>query len=210
MNRMMAGIVLVLAAASCQAQKSVEDLSAPPPVVAADEPYAGVFAPLDGLWEGEFIVYQDSAGQAAGPAQPQDSAALDFPLQGKRVITRIHVLQRYISETPYFQRVLITDEYRAGNGSVRTESSRGANKVQDGRLWCVVNKPAETIIHQGEARGGNTLIWQRRRQDPPVIEYFQETVQGDRYRIRGWGYYGDDDPSRAPRTWFAGEYRRAN
>ena len=36
--------------------------------------------------------------------------------------------------------------------------------------------------------------------------YFQRVVIRD--AIRGWGYFGDDDPAAAPRVWFHGVYHR--
>ncbi|MHC4942577.1 MAG: hypothetical protein ACYTG7_06095 [Planctomycetota bacterium] len=66
----------------------------------------------------------------------------------------------------------------------------------------------EVVIHMGEARGDHTLIWQRNLSRPRKIEYFHETVEDRLYVIRGWGYYGEDDPDLAPKTWFHGRYVR--
>ncbi|MCB0287333.1 MAG: hypothetical protein KDE57_11800, partial [Calditrichaeota bacterium] len=57
-------------------------------------------------------------------------------------------------------------------------------------------------------QGAGTLIWQRDERDPLKIEYFHESVEGDYYKIIGWGYYGDDNPNLSPKTWFVGDYSR--
>jgi hypothetical protein len=120
----------------------------------------------------------------------------------------IEVEQSYVSETPYFQRVTIKDTYRNPAGETRIIESRGANKVQDGKLWCVVVKPDETVVHQGHLADNRTIVWQRDLRQPLKIEYFRETVGDDTYAIVGWGYYGKDDPTRSPRYWFQAAYQR--
>jgi hypothetical protein len=86
--------------------------------------------------------------------------------------------------------------------------SNAVNSVRNGRLWCVVKKPGETVIHSGTLEDDHTIVWQSSRDDPLRIEYFRESVEGDLYTVRGWGYYGGDDPGLTPRTWFRGDYRR--
>ena len=118
----------------------------------------------------------------------------------------VEVEQTYRSETPYFQRVLITDTYRDGSGQTQRVESRGVNKVQNGKLWCVVRKPDETVIHNGSLVNKNTIIWQRDLRNPLKIEYFRETVKQDEYSIIGWGYYGDDNPEKSPKYWFRASF----
>ncbi len=207
-RRLLLGLVLITTP-GCRPDRAVEDLSEPPEVAPEDRAYRDVFRSLDGVWEGVFRVYVDERGQAATPVQPthvDTSWLLGLPL---RLQTIVRVRQVYRSESPYFQRVDITDVYRDPSGREHVVRSRGVNKVQDGRLWCVVEKPDERVVHLGERAGPNTLIWRRELRDPLKIEYFRETVLGDRYAIVGWGYYGDDDPGRSPRIWFLGDYRRA-
>ena len=194
---------------ACDSQVPVEDISRPPVFSPADKPYADVFRALDGVWEGEFHVYVDERGQAAGPARPEELRAVMFANPHLRKQLTIRVRQEYVSETPYFQRVKIRDSYVDAGGELRVVESRGVNKVQDGRLWCVVQKPDERVVHAGRLRGGDTIVWRRDLRRPLKIEYFEETVLPETYTILGWGYYGNDDPERGPRTWFYGEYRRA-
>jgi hypothetical protein len=80
--------------------------------------------------------------------------------------------------------------------------------VQDGKMWCVVHKPDDTVIHEGSTDGPETIIWQRNEQRPQRIEYFRETVKEDSYTIIGWGYYEGDDPTLMPKYWFFGDYKR--
>ncbi len=185
---------------------NVADISTPPPVSEADKKYAGVFAPLDGVWEGTFYIYEDSLGQRPGMAQPRNLENLEFAGMALRQVQEIEVRQHYVSETPYFQRVTIWDTYTDENGQTRTVKSVGVNKVENGTLWCIVKKPDETIIHRGTLAGEGTIIWERNERNPLKIEYFHENIEGDYYKIVGWGYYGNDDPKLSPRLWFVGDY----
>jgi len=165
-----------------------------------------VFKPLDGTWEGVFYVYSDENGQKNGKAQPKDiqlEALSDLSLKTE---LEINVTQVYVSDNPYFQTVQITDRYADG----RVVKSAGYNKVEDGKMLCVVNKPDEQVIHDGSTDGDDTIIWQRSELNPLKIEFFRETVTTDSYTIVGWGYYGNDDPKLTPRTWFLGDYKRVN
>lgn len=190
--------------------KSVEDISTPPPVTQADQKYANVFSVLDGKWEGAFYIYEDSLGQHKGIAQPEITENLEFAGLALRPVREIDVRQEYVSESPYFQRVTIRDRYTDESGKTRHVESRGVNKVQDGRLWCIVKKPDETVIHHGKLDGPGTIIWQRDERNPLKIEYFRETVEDDYYKIVGWGYYDGDDPDLTPRLWFVGDYSKVD
>lgn len=197
-------LLLFLFFVACNSQIAQQNNRLPPVPVFDNETYAGVFRPLDGNWEGKFMVYTDPRGQQIGVALPQ---AISYEqLQGLplEVTTIIEVKQFYQSQTPYYQTVEIEDTYQDG----KTVRSTGYNKVEAGKLLCVVNKPDEQIIHEGLTDGEHTIIWQRDLRNPTKIEYFQETVKQDSYTIVGWGYYGNDDPSKSPRTWFYGEYKR--
>jgi hypothetical protein len=72
----------------------------------------------------------------------------------------------------------------------------------------VVKKPDETVIHKGKLIGEHTFVWQREISNPFKIEYFMEKIEGDFYKILGWGYYGSDNPELSPKTWFVGDYYR--
>lgn len=201
-------ILGILMGQGCGTGVVVNDISGPPPMSQADEKHAGVFALLDGTWKGRFFVYEDPSGQKDAPVQPSDERGFDFDPSSLSLVHAVDVTQVYVSESPYFQRVTITDEYIDGNGVKRIERSQGVNKVQEGRLRCVVIKPDETVVHTGETEGINIIIWRRSLTRPLKMEHFRETVADDRYTIRGWGYYGDDDPDLAPRIWFLGKYAR--
>lgn len=206
--RALAAACLLSLPNACKNQPAIENISEPPPVTEADQEYANVFKPLDGRWAGTFRVFVDTRGQVPGPAQPHafGRATLDsLPLA---LQTTIHVEQQYVSVTPYFQRVIIQDTYTNSAGQNRVVTSHGANKVQEGQLWCVVKKPDKTVVLRGHLEAGHTIVWQRSVENPFTIEYFRETVKGERYTIVGWGYYGDDDPQLSPRLWFRGEYLR--
>jgi hypothetical protein len=168
---------------------------------------AGVFSLLDGHWKGTFHIYSHSQGQRPGP-RPLGLTPEQLAQAPYQQTQTIEVEQVYRSESPYFQRVEIKDTYRDATGQSKTVESRGVNKVQNGALWCVVKKPDETVIHQGSTDGASTIIWQRDLPKPLKVEYFRETVTPTTYTIVGFGYYGNDDPKLAPRTFFWGDYQR--
>ncbi|WP_020527926.1 hypothetical protein [Flexithrix dorotheae] len=174
----------------------------------SNQDYKNVFKPLDGNWKGKFYVYSDKRGQTKEPAQPDqiDEKYLEkLPLKEELVID---VAQTYVSENPYFQKVMITDTYPSANGEMNSVKSEGFNKVENGKLVCVVNKPDEKVVHQGRLDQEHTIIWSRNISNPLKIEYFRETVRQDSYTIIGWGYYGDDNPKLSPKTWFRGDYKK--
>lgn len=167
------------------------------PVTAEDQPHADVFKSLDGEWTGVFYRYEDTLF-LTHPSSPDDLS--DW--SGKVLRDSLTVIQVYVSESPYFQRVTITDKYQD-----RDEVSVGVNKVEAGELWCIVKKPDEWIRHKGRRVGTNTIVWTRDERSPLKKEYFYETVTDSSYTIVGWGYYGEDDVDRGPRTWFKATYR---
>lgn len=197
-------ITLITISVSCQRQVPVNDIENIPEATAADSTFANVYQSLHGNWVGDFEVYRDDSGAPRDEEimyNPNPSI-LNRPNVNSVQLIRVH--QRYESITPYFQKVDIQDTYPDG----RVVNSKGVNKVQDGRMWCVVRKPDETVIHEGSTDGPETIIWQRNEQNPQKIEYFRETVSEDRYTIIGWGYYEGDDTSLMPRYWFYGIYNR--
>jgi hypothetical protein len=167
---------------------------------------SNVFKPLDGTWQGKFFVYEDSLGQRVGEAQPKNISYKYFqslPLKLKSFIEATHI---YVSENPYLQKGEITDIYLDENGNKQLVKSSAINKIENGKLKCIVTKPSETVIHDGEYLGNNTIVWQRSIAYPLKIEYFKETVSDGHYKIIGWGYYGNDNPKLTPRIWFYADY----
>lgn len=201
------GFVL-LAAVNCRGPTAIDDISRPPKVRPADKHLANIFKPLDGLWEGKFYVYVDERGQTEESSQPEEIDEQFLQKRPLKLELTIEVQQKYVSESPYFQRVSITDTYLDERSERQIIESFGVNKVQDGKMWCVVVKPNETVVHSGTLQGEKSIIWQRNIRAPLRREYFKETIVEDEYTIIGWGYYGDDDPNLSPRYWFYGKYER--
>lgn len=198
-------LLWLLPLAACRQQVPVDDIENVPIPSAADSAFANVYQALDGNWSGDFEVFRDDSRGARDEnllSNPEPSA-LSRP--NVHSIQVIRVRQRYESVTPFFQKVEIRDLYPEDGHTVL---SKGVNKVQDGRMWCVVHKPDETVIHQGRTDGPQTIIWQRQEENPQKIEYFRETVSADRYTIIGWGYYEGDDTSLMPPYWYYGVYNR--
>jgi hypothetical protein len=176
----------------------------------SDKNLANVFKPLDGTWEGEFKVFLDTSGQKKGTAQPKK---IDFEILKKSSLKLQSVIKAkhiYKSVDQFRQEGEITDIIIRADGSEDTIKSSAINYVEDGKLKCNVDKPSETVIHDGEYLGNNTIVWQRKLSNPLKIEYFKESVVDDHYKIIGWGYYGKDDPDLTPRIWFYADYLKTN
>jgi len=190
---------------SCQKETPVTDLFSPPPVSEKDRAFANVFATLEGKWKGQFKIFEDQNRQPKRKDALKNLRLEKFDMLNLKLVGTIVVEQEYKSECPYFQLVKITDFYPDTGKKV---TSLGINKIQDGKMWCVVQKPNETVIHKGTTENQQTIIWQRKEQNPQKIEYFQETVTGNRYEIIGWGYYEGDDLEMMPKFWFFGNYEK--
>ncbi len=198
-------LLLFWISSSCQNNIAIDNIQTIPKTTKADQTYANVFKILDGRWKGKFLILED---QNLVPKDQLDLKNISLSTIQERSLTQINsidVEQLYVSDTPYFQRVTITDFYP---DSGKTVVSQGVNKIQNGQMWCVVKKPDETVIHTGTTEGTNTIIWQRDEKDPQKIEYFKETVSPQFYEIIGWGYYTGDDPKQSPRLWFYAKYER--
>ena len=195
-------LLFVIAATACQAQVEINNIADHPVITDSDKKLFNVYELLDGTWKGVFLVKQDESPKKR-PENLQDPEVMLEFIETAKTINTIHVTQVYASESPYFQKVSITDFYP---DSGKTVESNGVNKVQAGKMWCVVHKPDETVIHAGSAPNKETIIWQSNL--PKRIEYFHETVSKDFYEIIGYGYYNDDDTSKSPLLWFYGKYER--
>ncbi len=170
------------------------------------ENLSNVFKPLDGKWHGVFKVFIDENGQQHGLAQPQE---IDFNILNKpslKLQSLIEATHIYKSVNPYRQEGEIIDIITKIDGSKDTIRSSVINFVEKDKLKCIVNKPTEKVIHDGKYLDSNTIIWQRKINNPLKIEYFKESVIDNHYKIIGWGYYGKDNPELTPRIWFYADY----
>lgn len=171
-----------------------------------DSSLAEVFSPLDGTWKGIFYIYQLPEGQATKRSIPKDLTMDYFNSLPLKLIDSVRVTQKYTSTTPYYQTVLIEDRYYDDSGKEKIIQSSGINKVEGKSLVCIVNKPDETVIHEGRLPAPNTIVWERMEKSPLKIEYFKETVYQNTYDIIGYGFYGQDNPKQNPQTWFRSSY----
>ncbi|MEL6719551.1 MAG: hypothetical protein AAFO82_03560 [Bacteroidota bacterium] len=198
---------LFFLSSTCNQKTEIDNITDAPEVVPADEQYANVYQPLDGTWKGVFKIFEDQDRKQANAVDLKNIGLVNIKKPSLKMVNSIQVEQTYKSESPYFQKVWITDTYEE-DGTEKTVKSEGVNKVQDGKMWCVVRKPNETVIHEGSTEGEHTIIWQSSIQKPQKIEYFYETVEADTYEIIGYGYYEGDDISLSPKLWFYGRYER--
>ena len=149
-----------------------------------------------------FLVKQDN-NPVEKPSNLKNKAIKLKFIGAAKTVNTINVTQIYTCENPYFQRVSITDFYP---DTGKTEQSKSVNKIQDGKMWCVVHKPTDTVIHEVSTPNKETIIWQSNT--TKLIEYFHETITKDYYEIIGYGNYINDDTSLSPKLWFYGKYER--
>jgi len=200
-------LFLMALGAACDREVAISNTEQPPAVEPADKPYVGVYAPLDGRWKGVFRTYRDTARTARATRSLKGELTLEQIWSDSSIVFEDSLLveQHYSSQTPYFQRVTIYDYYPESGDTVL---SKGVNKVQNGEMWCVIKKPDETVIHEGDRLEGQVITWERKEGNPYTEEYFHEAVRDDTYEIVGWGYYGDVDTTLSPPLWFYGKYER--
>jgi hypothetical protein len=184
----------------------VTTLQPPERITKAEEKYAGVFKMLDGQWRGTFYIYEDPSYMSRRGPDRQVQADFNLKQAGFMAVDSIAVYQSYRSESPYYQTVKIQDSYTSPNGEQKEVISLGVNKVQQGGLWCVLQKPDKKVVHSGQLLDKQTIIWSRQEQVPQRIEWFRETVTDSVYSIVGWGYYSGDDPQVGPPLWFTAKY----
>ncbi|MEM7371269.1 MAG: hypothetical protein AAF587_21820 [Bacteroidota bacterium] len=192
----------------CTSSPPLADRYSPSTPTSEDSVYSGVYAPWEGHWEGVFSIYTDPQGQREGLSQPRISDKEILDSLGLVKTSEVSVKQFYQSVSPFVQKVSIEDSYLEKDGSIRVVKSSGYNTVEGGKLVCLVQKPDDRVIHSGSLLDKHIIIWERSISAPKNIEYFYEQVELDTYYILGWGYYGEDDPSLSPKTWFYGEYHR--
>ncbi len=171
-----------------------------------DSSLAGVFKPWDGRWKGTFHTYERTKPVPELGQEPDSLHLLDFDTLPLKKVETLHVKQIYRSISPFRQTVTIIDKPRDKEG--KTVKSRGMNKVVNGSLWCIVEKPDEKVIHNGIRVNDTTLIWYRDQHNPLKKEYFRETASSGTYRIKGWGYYDPADTGKAPPLWFKATYQK--
>ncbi|MDH7446188.1 hypothetical protein [Aquimarina sp. 2201CG14-23] len=205
MRSLYTGILLLCCTiSSCQHKIPIDDIKNIPQITENDQKYTDVFKILDGVWKGEFLIFEDEKQLSINKIDLKNISLSSLQKDGIKQVNSIQVQQTYTSKSPYFQTVSIIDYYPDTGQKI---ISNGVNKIQNGILWCVVKKPNETVIHEGSA-SGNTIIWQRKEQTPQKIEYFKETVSENFYEILGWGYYEGDNPELSPRLWFYAKYEK--
>ena len=189
----------------CQQKSVAVDIKTPPTFTEADQKYKDVYKSLDGTWKGEFIIYEDTKRQKAAQVNLKDISKKNLENKNLKQVGKIQVEQIYTSESPYFQKVTITDFYPESNKKV---VGQGVNKVENGKMLCIVIKPDDTVIHDGyiDAQDAQTIIWHREESSPQKIEFFRETVLEKTYEIIGWGYYKGDNTTLSPKLWFHGKY----
>jgi len=191
--------------ACTQGHVPIDNIETAPEVVAADESFADVYEALDGTWQGVFSIYEDPKPGKFDKSKLQILTKDQATNSKYKKSYEINVTQIYTSESPYFQRVKITDY---NPKTKETEISHGVNKVQNGEMWCVVHKPSGTVIHEGSSVGKDIIIWQSKQDKPLKVEYFYESITDDTYEIIGYGYYKGDNVDLMPRLWFYGAYNK--
>ena len=198
-------LLLVSLLLSCSSSKTTTADLSPPSFSDGDEIYKDVFKKLDGTWKGQFIIYQDDNPVKASEVDLTKISLKDLEALDLTEVNRIEVQQKYTSVNPYFQKVEIEDR-DLGSGELMV--SRGVNKVENGKLICVVQKPGEVIIHEGKVPQKGTIIWSSKQQKPLKKEYFIEMVDNAFYEIVGYGYYEGHDLKLTPQLYFYAKYTK--
>ena len=190
---------------SCSSSKQTTADLSPPIFKTGDEIHKDVFKKLDGIWKGAFIIYEDDNPVDAAEVDLSRITLKDIEALDLKEINRIEVRQKYTSVNPYFQKVEIEDKDLNSGAMI---VSKGINKVENGKLVCVVQKPDEVIVHEGMVPEEGTIIWFSEQKKPLKKEYFVEKVDDEYYEIVGYGYYEGHDLDKTPQLYFYALYKK--
>lgn|GEM_PF-4367578 len=182
-------------------QPTMSELLAPPVMTAVDKPHADIFVPLDGMWEGRVRTYRHVKGQQPGARTligPAKLAQAPYELVNTADVRRIAV-----SDGPIFQRVETTE--RSPTGTVRAS---GGQKVLNGKMWRVAKRPDRVVIEWGTKPAANVFQWVEYDDKGTQIARYDEVLTGDTLVIAGWALGPQDDPSKGPGHYLAGELRK--
>jgi len=198
----------VLVAAGCSRQVAPNDTSREPEHSAADSAFSGVFSPWNGTWQGRYFVYEDFGAQKSGttpPKSPDDFEGLVLQLAVK---TSFGITAQFAAGSPLFQKVVMEESTQRADGVVK-DQYRGVRKVQDGRLFWVMDRAGSSIAMEGESLGPGKMVWRRKAANGSVAETRYETVSGSSIRITGWIYGDEDDEALSPRLWIRCDLKRS-
>jgi len=162
--------------------------------------------PLEGTWAGRIITYSDPRGQVDETPQPK---AKDFT--PKTIIARPTKTEQITSLTETF-----TNDGEFSQTQKVTEivkgkqryTSHGIVKVEDAVIINRLNTLQGAELSTGYKDEDGNFVWIKEKTNPKVLEYYKRIRTGDKIRVIGWGYYGKDDLSKAPRIWFLGDLKK--
>ncbi len=160
--------------------------------------------PLEGTWKGRILTYSDPRGQVDETPQPKDFTPKLIVARPTKTESITNITETYTNDGELTQRVRIVEQ---GRGK-EIYTHHGIRKVEDGIIKSKVNKLKGVDNRTGYADKDGNFIWIREQQNPKLLEFYKHIKKDNKIRVIGWGYYGEDDLTKAPRIWFFGDIKK--
>jgi len=167
--------------------------------------FTEMLTPLEGTWKGRLITYSDPRGQVDEAPQPKEDFTSDSIIKRPTKTEQLNNIEfTYENDGEFSQRVKIVDRVKGQ----QKYTTHGIRKVEDGKITSIVNKFTGREIRSGYKDKDGNLVWMRTQEDPKITEFFKHIKTDKKIRIIGWGYYGQDDLTKAPRIWYLGDVKK--
>ncbi|MBM4149165.1 MAG: hypothetical protein FJ224_08975 [Lentisphaerae bacterium] len=194
--------LLLLCAPGCSRKVAIDDVARIPATTPADEVFAGVFKPLEGMWQGRINHYDDPLGQKPGGVPPSTPDSFEGLVPRLIAGPAVMVAQKYTAVSPLFVRIETEETVTRDEGTMKLRYP-GVCKVQDGRLWMVLRHPSETVVLEGEREADGVFVWRRVSFESGAAgaAVLKQVASPEGITVRGYFYGLNEDKSLAPVRW---------
>lgn len=160
--------------------------------------------PLEGTWKGRILTYSDPRGQVDEAAQPKDITPKTIIARPTKTEKITSVTRTFTNEGEFDQRVKVVEQVKGK----QIYTNHGIRQVEDGVITSTINTLHGVDKKIGYKDEDNNFVWIREQQNPKIVEFFKHIKKDNKIRVIGWGYYGDDDLTKAPKIWYFGDIKK--
>lgn len=150
---------------------------------------------MKGTWKGRIITYSDPRGQVDEMAQPKDFTSkivIERPTKTEAITS---ITKTFVNDAPFHQKVKVVEQVKGK----QIDTHHGFRSIENGQVTSTLNKLSGIEKKTGYVEKDGHFVWTRSSDDPKALEFFKHINKGNKIRIVGWGYYGNDDLNKAPR-----------
>lgn len=160
--------------------------------------------PMEGTWKGKIYTYSDPRGQVDEAAQPKNITSKDIINRPTRSEKITSVTKTFTNDGEFNQRLKIVEQDKGK----QIYTCHGFRKVEDGLIKRSIIRLTGPDNSTGYQEEDGNFVWIREQENPKVLEFFKHIRKDNKIRVIGWGYYGKDDLTKAPRIWFLGDVKK--